>query len=140
MKVILGILMSTLGWTPIHFYIHKMNMQWMCNPRDWADGAILCSVLLNVALGLFLQGKILYKVRWKGYTSDDDTWEPEVHLEDCKEVLLEFRKKIVDNKPKPVKKDIQVCFTLQYLTLKAYSLSRLCLWWKGKGKTFGMWN
>ncbi|XP_063186787.1 M-phase phosphoprotein 8 isoform X1 [Chroicocephalus ridibundus] len=52
-------------------------------------------------------GKILYKVRWKGYTSDDDTWEPEVHLEDCKEVLLEFRKKIVDNKPKPVKKDLQ---------------------------------
>ncbi|KAM9204691.1 M-phase phosphoprotein 8 [Mergus octosetaceus] len=52
-------------------------------------------------------GKILYKVRWKGYTSDDDTWEPEVHLEDCKEVLLEFRKKIVDNKPKPVKKDVQ---------------------------------
>ncbi|KGL80372.1 M-phase phosphoprotein 8, partial [Tinamus guttatus] len=55
----------------------------------------------------FLQGKILYKVRWKGYTSDDDTWEPEIHLEDCKEVLLEFRKKIVDNKPKPIKKDIQ---------------------------------
>ncbi|XP_068037437.1 M-phase phosphoprotein 8 [Anomalospiza imberbis] len=52
-------------------------------------------------------GKTLYKVRWKGYTSDDDTWEPEAHLEDCKEVLLEFRKKIVDNKPKPVKKDIQ---------------------------------
>ncbi|XP_058403777.1 M-phase phosphoprotein 8 isoform X4 [Diceros bicornis minor] len=52
-------------------------------------------------------GTILYKVRWKGYTSDDDTWEPEVHLEDCKEVLLEFRKKITDNKAKPVKKDIQ---------------------------------
>ncbi|XP_033371612.1 M-phase phosphoprotein 8 isoform X2 [Parus major] len=52
-------------------------------------------------------GKTLYKVRWKGYTSDDDTWEPEFHLKACKEVLLEFRKKIVDNKPKPVKKDIQ---------------------------------
>ncbi|KAM3677923.1 M-phase phosphoprotein 8 isoform 1-T1 [Ammospiza maritima maritima] len=52
-------------------------------------------------------GKTLYKVRWKGYTSDDDTWEPEAHLEDCKEVLLEFRKKIVDNKPKSVKKEIQ---------------------------------
>ncbi|XP_015707672.1 M-phase phosphoprotein 8 isoform X1 [Coturnix japonica] len=52
-------------------------------------------------------GVILYKVRWKGYTSDDDTWEPEVHLEDCKEVLLEFRKKLVDTKPKPVKKDLQ---------------------------------
>ncbi|XP_021235668.1 M-phase phosphoprotein 8 isoform X2 [Numida meleagris] len=52
-------------------------------------------------------GIVLYKVRWKGYTSDDDTWEPEVHLEDCKEVLLEFRKKLVDTKPKPVKKDLQ---------------------------------
>ncbi|NXX43903.1 MPP8 phase, partial [Tricholaema leucomelas] len=52
-------------------------------------------------------GEILYKVRWKGYTSDDDTWEPEVHLKDCKEVLLEFRKKILDSKPKPVKKETQ---------------------------------
>uniref|UniRef100_A0A8D0GNG4 M-phase phosphoprotein 8 n=1 Tax=Sphenodon punctatus TaxID=8508 RepID=A0A8D0GNG4_SPHPU len=51
-------------------------------------------------------GKTLYKVRWKGYSSDDDTWEPEAHLEDCKEVLLEFRRKNVDNKPKPVK-DVQ---------------------------------
>ncbi|XP_008822573.1 M-phase phosphoprotein 8 [Nannospalax galili] len=52
-------------------------------------------------------GKVLYKVRWKGYTSDDDTWEPEIHLEDCKEVLLEFRKKVAENKAKVVKKDIQ---------------------------------
>ncbi|XP_054557288.1 M-phase phosphoprotein 8 isoform X2 [Talpa occidentalis] len=52
-------------------------------------------------------GKILYKVRWKGYSADDDTWEPEVHLEDCKEVLLEFRNKMTENKAKPVKKDIQ---------------------------------
>ncbi|XP_053420041.1 M-phase phosphoprotein 8 isoform X3 [Nycticebus coucang] len=52
-------------------------------------------------------GKVLYKVRWKGYTSDDDTWEPEIHLEDCKEVLLEFRKKVAENKAKAVKKDIQ---------------------------------
>ncbi|XP_031218154.1 M-phase phosphoprotein 8 isoform X2 [Mastomys coucha] len=52
-------------------------------------------------------GKNLYKVRWKGYTSEDDTWEPEVHLEDCKEVLLEFRKKVAENKAKAVRKDIQ---------------------------------
>ncbi|XP_048197638.1 M-phase phosphoprotein 8 [Perognathus longimembris pacificus] len=52
-------------------------------------------------------GKILYKVRWKGYTSDDDTWEPEIHLEDCKEVLLEFKKEISENKAKSFKKDIQ---------------------------------
>ncbi|XP_040596663.1 M-phase phosphoprotein 8 isoform X2 [Mesocricetus auratus] len=52
-------------------------------------------------------GKNLYKVRWKGYTSDDDTWEPEIHLEDCKEVLLEFRKKVAENKANPIKKGTQ---------------------------------
>ncbi|XP_053165659.1 M-phase phosphoprotein 8 isoform X2 [Hemicordylus capensis] len=50
-------------------------------------------------------GEILYKVRWKGYPPDDDTWEPEAHLEYCKEVLLEFRKRIEDAKPKPIKKE-----------------------------------
>ncbi|KFO26135.1 M-phase phosphoprotein 8 [Fukomys damarensis] len=50
---------------------------------------------------------ILYKVRWKRYTSEDDTWEPKIRLEDCKEVLLEFRKKVAENKAKAVKKDIQ---------------------------------
>uniref|UniRef100_A0A8C6X480 M-phase phosphoprotein 8 n=1 Tax=Naja naja TaxID=35670 RepID=A0A8C6X480_NAJNA len=51
--------------------------------------------------------EVKYKVRWKGYAPDDDTWEPEEHLKDCKEVLLEFRKKMLDNKSKPVKKEIQ---------------------------------
>ncbi|XP_034265767.1 M-phase phosphoprotein 8 isoform X1 [Pantherophis guttatus] len=52
-------------------------------------------------------GEVKYKVRWKGYAPDDDTWEPEEHLKDCKEVLLEFRRKMLDNKSKPVKKEIQ---------------------------------
>ncbi|XP_040844280.1 M-phase phosphoprotein 8-like isoform X2 [Ochotona curzoniae] len=52
-------------------------------------------------------GRVLYKVRWKGYASEDDTWEPEVHLEDCKEVLLEFRRKNTESKAKAVRKDIQ---------------------------------
>ncbi|XP_045423664.1 M-phase phosphoprotein 8 [Lemur catta] len=52
-------------------------------------------------------GKVLYKVRWKGYTSEDDTWEPEIHLEDCKEVLLDFRKKVAENRARAIKKDIQ---------------------------------
>lgn len=38
------------------------------------------------------EGEVLYRVRWKNYCSDDDTWEPEAHLEDCHEVLLAFKK------------------------------------------------
>ncbi|CAL9689816.1 unnamed protein product [Knipowitschia caucasica] len=44
------------------------------------------------------EGEVLYRVRWKNYCSDDDTWEPEAHLEDCREVLVNFKKKIAESK------------------------------------------
>ncbi|KAM4044271.1 M-phase phosphoprotein 8 isoform 2-T2 [Anomaloglossus baeobatrachus] len=50
-------------------------------------------------------GEVLYRVRWKGYDSDGDTWEPEAHLDDCKEVLLEFRRKQAEVKQKAAKKE-----------------------------------
>lgn len=43
---------------------------------------------------------MLYRVRWKNYCSDDDTWEPEAHLEDCREVLLAFKKSMAEVKAK----------------------------------------
>ncbi|XP_034742344.1 M-phase phosphoprotein 8 isoform X2 [Etheostoma cragini] len=46
------------------------------------------------------EGDVLYRVRWKNYCSDDDTWEPEAHLEDCREVLLAFKKSMAEIKAK----------------------------------------
>lgn len=46
------------------------------------------------------EGEVLYRVRWKNYCSDDDTWEPEAHLEDCREVLLAFKKSMAEAKAK----------------------------------------
>ncbi|XP_053733417.1 M-phase phosphoprotein 8 isoform X6 [Synchiropus splendidus] len=46
------------------------------------------------------EGEVLYRVRWKNYCSDDDTWEPEAHLEDCHEVLLAFKKTMSELKAK----------------------------------------
>ncbi|XP_062390483.1 M-phase phosphoprotein 8 isoform X2 [Sardina pilchardus] len=46
------------------------------------------------------EGEVLYRVRWKNYTADEDTWEPEAHLEDCREVLLAYKKALAENKPK----------------------------------------
>ncbi|XP_035265541.1 M-phase phosphoprotein 8-like isoform X1 [Anguilla anguilla] len=46
------------------------------------------------------EGEVLYRVRWKNYTSDEDTWEPEAHLEDCREVLLAYKRKLAESKPK----------------------------------------
>ena len=51
-------------------------------------------------MSLCFQGEVLYRVRWKNYCSDDDTWEPEAHLEDCREVLLAFKKSLADAKAK----------------------------------------
>ncbi|XP_051938297.1 M-phase phosphoprotein 8 isoform X3 [Hippocampus zosterae] len=47
------------------------------------------------------EGEVLYRVRWKGYCSDDDTWEPEGHLEDCREVLLAYKKAATEIKKEP---------------------------------------
>uniref|UniRef100_A0A8D3CAX8 M-phase phosphoprotein 8 n=1 Tax=Scophthalmus maximus TaxID=52904 RepID=A0A8D3CAX8_SCOMX len=57
------------------------------------------------------QGEVLYRVRWKNYCSDDDTWEPEAHLEDCREVLLAFKKSMAElkakkEKPLPTKNEV----------------------------------
>ncbi|XP_053312424.1 M-phase phosphoprotein 8 [Spea bombifrons] len=50
-------------------------------------------------------GEVLYRVRWKGYDADGDTWEPEAHLDDCREVLLEFRRQQAEAKQKLAKKE-----------------------------------
>ncbi|XP_048833742.1 M-phase phosphoprotein 8 isoform X4 [Brienomyrus brachyistius] len=56
------------------------------------------------------KGEVLYRVRWKNYTSDDDTWEPESHLEDCREVLLAYRRRLAETKKEapglPMKSDL----------------------------------
>ncbi|XP_060682053.1 M-phase phosphoprotein 8 isoform X3 [Hemiscyllium ocellatum] len=45
------------------------------------------------------EGQVLYRVHWKGYSSEDDTWEPEAHLEDCTEVLQVFKRKLAEKSP-----------------------------------------
>ncbi|KAM4028902.1 chromodomain Y-like protein [Anomaloglossus baeobatrachus] len=39
------------------------------------------------------KGKVEYLVHWKGYDSGDDTWEPEQHLVNCEEYILEFNRR-----------------------------------------------
>ena len=36
------------------------------------------------------RGKALYLVRWKGYSGDDDSWEPLEHLTSCRELVEAF--------------------------------------------------
>jgi hypothetical protein len=38
-------------------------------------------------------GQILYRVSWEGYPDDEDSWEPEENLDNCKGLLKEFKKK-----------------------------------------------
>ncbi|XP_028249103.1 M-phase phosphoprotein 8 isoform X3 [Parambassis ranga] len=62
------------------------------------------------------EGEVLYRVRWKNYCSDDDTWEPEAHLEDCREVLLAFKKSQADAK---AKKEAEVKKSVKPLPVKS---------------------
>ncbi|XP_057448958.1 putative DNA (cytosine-5)-methyltransferase CMT1 [Lotus japonicus] len=48
---------------------------------------------------------LYFKVRWKGYGSSEDTWEPREGLSDCEEVLEEFVKKGYKRKLLPLPGD-----------------------------------
>ncbi|KAL3990786.1 Chromo (CHRromatin Organization MOdifier) domain family protein [Acanthocheilonema viteae] len=43
--------------------------------------------ILNVAA---MDGEVKYQVRWKGYGSDEDSWEPEQNLETARLILNEY--------------------------------------------------
>ncbi|XP_029380412.1 chromodomain Y-like protein isoform X7 [Echeneis naucrates] len=42
------------------------------------------------------KGKVEYLVRWRGYGSEEDTWEPESHLSTCMIYVHEFNRQYVD--------------------------------------------
>ena len=39
------------------------------------------------------RGKTLFLIRWKGYSTEDDMWEPKTNLRNAKEALAKFRQK-----------------------------------------------
>ena len=48
-----------------------------------------------MAKGLGVEGEILYKVHWRGYGSEDDTWEPATNLSGAKVAIADFEAEAV---------------------------------------------
>ena len=45
-------------------------------------------------------GSIRYKIRWLGYTSDDDSWEPAEEIEHCVDIVMAWKKQKAEKKAK----------------------------------------
>jgi len=44
-----------------------------------------------------------YLIRWKGYDSDEDSWEPDENLRDCREAIQDFLRNIERRSMSPPK-------------------------------------
>ena len=53
----------------------------------------ICIMSLCVLILHCQTGAVLYKVRWRGYTEADDTWEPEENLTGCQGLVAKFIRK-----------------------------------------------
>uniref|UniRef100_A0A8C5JWI2 Chromodomain Y-like protein n=1 Tax=Jaculus jaculus TaxID=51337 RepID=A0A8C5JWI2_JACJA len=63
-------------------------------PEEWQRLATdTCQVERIVDKRKNKKGKTEYLVRWKGYDSEDDTWEPEQHLVNCEEYIHDFNRR-----------------------------------------------
>ncbi|XP_042793963.1 chromodomain Y-like protein isoform X6 [Panthera tigris] len=71
------------------------NQQEPCKPQEqWRHlSSETCRVERIVDKRKNKKGKTEYLVRWKGYDSEDDTWEPEQHLVNCEEYIHDFNRR-----------------------------------------------
>nr|XP_060470888.1 chromodomain Y-like protein isoform X2 [Panthera onca] len=71
------------------------NQQEPCKPQEqWRHlSSETCQVERIVDKRKNKKGKTEYLVRWKGYDSEDDTWEPEQHLVNCEEYIHDFNRR-----------------------------------------------
>ncbi len=48
-----------------------------------------------------LRGRTLYKISWEGFSSDEDSWEPETNLIGCEPLIDEFNRRSWSPSPVP---------------------------------------
>ena len=65
--------------------LSKMSSQGEGAPEEYEVEEILDTMIE--------QGEKFYKVRWKGYSAADDTWEPASNLAGCDEAIAKFKAK-----------------------------------------------
>lgn len=65
--------------------------------------------------------KLMYLVKWEGYSKEESTWEPVENLENVKEMLEQFEGKLISKEFKRIKNSTFV----QNTNYNSFSLSEI---------------
>ena len=64
-----------------------------------------CNIVTNVLSKKIKNGKTYYKVKWKNYSKEEASWEPEENLRNAPIIVSEFEEKLLERKRRRKRKE-----------------------------------
>ena len=75
----------------MHIIMLKRKTRRINYCEDDEDNSYFAQTIVD---SIIMNGEVLYRVRWKGFPQEEDTWQPRCHLEEVVHLISSYQKKM----------------------------------------------